>query len=375
MADIEMTTELDLGEPRHRTPRRRWRTAVLCVLLTATGAGAALAGQRLLGPGDETPPAQAGPVATVEVIKEALVESATVKGRLDYGKPVPLAVPGTGTVTWLPPVGAQVKRGAAVLRLDERPVVLCYGAIPMYRPLTAGVKGPDVEQFERNLRALGYDGFDVDERYSESTVAAVKRWQKETDRPATGAVQPGQVVFVPGPIRIAERLARLGAANDSDIVTYTDPAKTVTVDAKADQTDWATKGRKVEVLLPNGKKAAGTVASVGAAATEPAPDGQPAATAAPVPTVAVIVKVADQQAVQDYESGPVQVRYVERERSDVLTVPVVALLALAEGGYGVEIVEGAATRIVAVEVGMFTDARVEVRSPELRPGLRVSVTP
>ena len=54
------------------------------------------------------------------------------------------------------------------------------------------------------------------------------------------------------------------------------------------------------------------------------------------------------------------VRYVVRERKDVLAVPVAALLALAEGGYGLEVVEGGSSRIVAVELGLVSDGQVEV---------------
>ncbi len=374
MTDVEAITELGLAEPQ-RVVRRRGRTTALCVLVAALGAGAALVGQNFLdrsGNGTPLPPTDAAP--TAEVTRENLVESATVKGRLEYGVPVPVSVPGTGIVTWLPPVGAPVKRGQALLRIDELPVVLLYGSIPMYRRLAAGVRGPDVAQFERNLRALGYEGFDVDESFSESTAAAVKRWQKWMHRPETGVVRPGEVVFTDGPIRVAAQLARRGAANGPDALSYTAPDKLVTVEAKTDQVDWATKGRKVEVVLPNGKSAAATITAVSAEATEAAAGTQPATAAVPAATVAVTVAIASQKAVQDYERGPVDVRYVVRERRGVLTVPVTALLALAEGGYGVEVVEGGATGIVAVEVGMFTDARVEVRSPKLRPGVRVSIT-
>lgn len=50
-----------------------------------------------------------------------------------------------------------------------------------------------------------------------------------------------------------------------------------------------------------------------------------------------------------------------------------ALLALAEGGYGVELVEGGETRIVPVKVGMFANGRVEVEGPALAEGVRVGV--
>ena len=56
------------------------------------------------------------------------------------------------------------------------------------------------------------------------------------------------------------------------------------------------------------------------------------------------------------------------ERKDVLTVPVAALLALAEGGYGVEVVDGGDRRIVAVETGLFAGGRVEVTGDGHRRG-------
>jgi peptidoglycan hydrolase-like protein with peptidoglycan-binding domain len=366
------------GLGTERRGRRRWRIALLCVLLTAVGAAAALIGQHVAGRGrpDASPPS-APAAATVQIVQETLVEAVTVPGRLDFGTATPVAVPGAGTVTWLPPIGAPVKRGQALLRIDEQPVVLLYGSIPMYRPLELDVRGPDVEQFERNLRALGYVGFDVDETFTEGTEAAVKRWQRWMGRGATGTVRPGEVVFTRSAIRVAEHVARLGAVNAADALTYTAVDKVVTVDAKAAQADWARKGRKVEVALPNRKKVAGTVSAVSAAATVAGGGATPApgtgAGAAGEATVAVTVTLRDQTAVRGYERGPVDVRYVVDERSDVLTVPVTALLALTEGGYGLEVVENGDSSIVAVKVGMFTEARVEVSAPELRPGLIVSM--
>jgi membrane fusion protein, multidrug efflux system len=60
-------------------------------------------------------------------------------------------------------------------------------------------------------------------------------------------------------------------------------------------------------------------------------------------------------------------------RTHVLTVPVAALLALAEGGYGVQVVEGATTRIVAVETGLFAGGRVEVSGAGISEGMTVGM--
>jgi hypothetical protein len=57
----------------------------------------------------------------------------------------------------------------------------------------------------------------------------------------------------------------------------------------------------------------------------------------------------------------------------VLTVPVAALLALAEGGYGVQVVGGGTTRIVAVQTGLFAGGRVEVTGDGLAEGQTVGV--
>jgi hypothetical protein len=45
---------------------------------------------------------------------------------------------------------------------------------------------------------------------------------------------------------------------------------------------------------------------------------------------------------------------------DALLAPVEAVLALAEGGYAVEVVEGDDTRLVAVDLGKFADGLVAI---------------
>ena len=52
---------------------------------------------------------------------------------------------------------------------------------------------------------------------------------------------------------------------------------------------------------------------------------------------------------------------------------VAALLALAEGGYGVQVVDGSTTRIVAVRTGLFADGKVEISGNGLRAGMKVAV--
>ncbi|MFE3202531.1 hypothetical protein [Embleya sp. NPDC059237] len=75
------------------------------------------------------------------------------------------------------------------------------------------------------------------------------------------------------------------------------------------------------------------------------------------------------------DGAPVTVGFTGKERKGVLTVPVNALLALAEGGYGVEAVEpDGGTRLLKVELGMFAGGRVEVTGDGVTEGLKVGVS-
>ncbi|WP_213454961.1 peptidoglycan-binding protein [Rhizomonospora bruguierae] len=346
--------------------------AAVLTVAVAVAASLGLGGAR--GEGADGGGVDVAPV-TAPVTRQTLVRTVTLAGDLDYGATTPLAVAAEGTVTWLAPVGVTVRRGDPLLRVDERPVLLLYGAVPMYRALAAGATGADVAQFERNLAALGYTGLTVDDTFSAATAAAVKRWQRDLGLPETGTVERERVVYAPGAVRIGEHRVRVGAAATGEVLGYTGSTKVVTVQAQAGQVGWATRGAAVTVVLPGGVTLAGKVDRVGAEALPASggQEGEPASPGTGGATVAVTVTIADQRAVAKIERSPVDVRYVAERRADALTVPVGALLALAEGGYGVEIVSGGGARTVAVETGLFSDGRVEVRGPDLAEGVLVAV--
>ena len=74
------------------------------------------------------------------------------------------------------------------------------------------------------------------------------------------------------------------------------------------------------------------------------------------------------------DEAPVDVAVVSDSVSQVFVVPVTALVALSEGGYAVEVeTADGATRLVAVETGLFADGSVEVTASELEAGLLVVV--
>jgi peptidoglycan hydrolase-like protein with peptidoglycan-binding domain len=357
-------------------PRRR----PLLVATAGVAAGAAVATVVAVAVAGGRPAGGAGPAAgpaasTARITRQTLLEAVTVPGHLGYGTPEPVTAKAAGTVTWLPAVGAVLRRGDVLLRADDQPVVLLYGPLPVYRPLGAGATGRDVAQLEANLVALGYRGFAVDRAFNQATAAAVKRWQHDLGLPETGTVDVTRVITAPGPIRVAGRAVRVGAPATGDVLTATATSRVVTVAAPAAGSAWAAAGTPVTVVLPGGTAVRGTVAAVGSDATAAAPTdesgtGTDPGTAANA-TVPVTVTVADQRALGRLASTPVDVRYTAQERRDVLTVPVVALLAPADGGYAVEVVNGAGTRIVPVQTGLFAGGQVEVRGPGLAAGQTV----
>ncbi|MEU3615450.1 peptidoglycan-binding domain-containing protein [Streptomyces sp. NPDC006872] len=420
----ETVTRLDDADgtaPAPPPPRgRRRRRTVLIASAVVVVAAVAVAGALGLGGGkDEGPGALPRSGSVVSVTRETLTERTTVEGRLGYGTELPLPVKATGTVTWLPEQGATVERGDELLRVDDRPVILMYGSLPMYRSLgpapqedeqdaaddqdsgeqqpsagdgkspspsgspapeglaTGGdtgasqtpseLWGMDVMQFETNLAALGYTGFTVDERFTTGTAAAVERWQKSLGLAETGTVGVGDVIYSAGKVRIGSAGARLGSAAGENTLTYTGTARKVIVDASAADASWAVRGSAVTVELPDGTPVKGRVASVGKQAT--APEGGEGGSGQPA-TIPVTITMEDQKTIGRLESGPVTVEYVGKEVKDVLAVPVAALVALAEGGHGLETADG---RFVAVQTGLFADGNVEVSGPTVREGMKVRI--
>jgi hypothetical protein len=221
----------------------------------------------------------------------------------------------------------------------------------------------------------------VDDSFTSSTTTAVKRWQEDLGLPETGEVPAHRVVFWSGPLRVAQRLARLGGSATGDVLSATGGVRVVSVSANSSESTWATVGADVTVDLPGGQKTNGRVASVGVpGAGSGGPSGPSGSSGGEQSaTVEITISLPDQQALDRIErdvrldGAPARVTHVLSRRVDVLTIPVTALLALAEGGYGLEIVTDGGTRIMAVEIGLFADGRVEVSGDGLAEGMTVGV--
>jgi peptidoglycan hydrolase-like protein with peptidoglycan-binding domain len=359
------------SRPRRRRGRGKVVAGLLIVLVAAGGGFLAINSAGLLkGASGPTQPAAALPPATATVTRQTLNDTVDVDGELGYGPVTSAMTRKPGTITWLPESGRQITRGKSLYRLDNEPVVLMYGDTPAYRDLKIGTEGKDVENLERNLSKLGYDGFTVDDEYTYDTAEAVMEWQEDRGLTETGVVELGRVVFAPGKVRVESVEAEEGqpAQPGQKVLTYTGTSKVVTAELEAEDQRMAKKGAKVEVTLPGGKSVKGKVTEV-ATVIEPG-EGQ---NAEPETRIEALVSIGDAKAAKGLDKAAVDVTFTASQRKNVLTVPVAALVALQEGGFGLEVVEGAGSRYVAVKTGLFAGGRVEVEGDGLTEGMTVGM--
>ncbi|MBP2321152.1 peptidoglycan hydrolase-like protein with peptidoglycan-binding domain [Kibdelosporangium banguiense] len=354
----------------HRRRRIRWMIAGSAVVV-ALAVGTAVVLTRVGSGSAAAAPKGPAPVDTTTVTKTDLADRRSITGKLGYGTETTLAGQKQGTITGLPAMSDVLDRGKTVYKVDAKPVVLFFGDIPLYRPVGSGVtNGPDVKVIEENLKALGFGGFGApDEKFTTATANAIKKWQKSLKLEETGTVNVGDVLITTGPFRVNSIVAKLGAPGAGDLLKYTGVNRGVSVQIKSSQRDWAKIGAKVSVAVGS-KTATGTITGI----AEVPPDPNPMPGSSPDSKFDVSIALDDPAAITAADATSVDVRFTADSRSAVLTVPVGALLALAEGGYAVEIVDGDRRRLAAVKPGLFSDGRVEISGPDVREGMRVVTT-
>jgi len=351
------------------------------LVLVAAGAFVAVSGVFDSGGGNSTGGnGSATSLATGE--RRSLSEQMQVNGTLGYAGSYTVLGQAHGTVTWLPKAGAVIRDSRVLYRVDGAPVVLLYGSTPAYRALAEGataadVTGADVAQLNHDLVALGYvDRSDVDsvwDEFSWATKAGVEKLQKHLGVDQTGELSLGDVVFLPTAARVTTVSANLGGQATGPLMTASSTARTVSVALDADLQSEVKAGDQVTITLPDGSTTPGTVTSVGKVATAPSNNSGGSDSS---PTVPVTIRPTDPTATGSLDQAPVLVAITERIVHNVLAVPVNALLALAGGGYAVEVANADGTRhLVPVSPGLFDDAAglVQVTGSGLAAGQHVVV--
>ena len=325
-----------------------------------------------LSSGSEEDTATSYTESTTEVSRQDLVDRETVTGTLQFADEQELVTQLGGTVTAIRSDGSTVVRGGVLWKVNQKPTVLMYGTVPAYRPLAVGNSGADVKQLNQNLRKLDYRRAPKNNDFTSDTATAVRNWQDDVGLPQTGTVPLGQVVFTPGATRVAAALVERGAVVQpgTKIMSVTSEVREVAIDLDTADQSLVTLRDQVTVTLPDGTEIAGRITKVGTVASSGNALQPGTATEATIP---VTVSLDRPGQAKQWDSAPVDVGLQAASVSDVLTVPVTALLALAEGGYAVEVVDTDQRQLVGVTTGLFAEGQVEITGNGITEGTVVVV--
>ncbi|MCX4903946.1 peptidoglycan-binding domain-containing protein [Streptomyces sp. NBC_00878] len=363
---------------------RTRRTVLAVAVVTALAAGGVAAARQPWRSQDDGEGRERGDetLATTTVQRTTLSSGLELTGKVGHGPATEIVGQGRGTFTKLPRPGDRITAGGMLYELDAEPVVLFAGSRPFWRDITTGVKGPDVQQLERNLTDLGYasaTNLTVDEEFTDNTAAAVKSWQKALGLKQTGKVELGRVVVLSDRVvRVEEVTAKVGgtavAGSDSPVLKVAKPDLFATVRLDDDQIAQLMPGRGVTVRFDSGGETKGKVKEIsrgsgggdgagggdsggGNGGDSGGDVGKDQATAT--------ISLTDQkkaEAALDQARPTITVTVPDEKAEDALVVPVTALLARPEGGYGVQVARPGRPEpaLVRVKVGLIVGARAQV---------------
>lgn len=231
--------------------------------------------------------------------------------------------------------------------------------------------GSDVRQLEEALVDLGYDAdgsLIADGTYNLETAQAVLDFQAAVGLETDGIINLGEIVFLPGDVRVTNQLATQGSgvSAGSPILGISLSEKVVYINLPADNQGALAVGDAVTVEMPDYTEVPASVVFVSQTATPAANDWDPA-------TFEVRIELDDTTFAEGLDEAPVDVIIVSDSVRDVIAIPVAALVALLEGGYAVELdIGNGHVQLIAVEVGFFsTDNMIEITPGALEPGDRV----
>ena len=357
-----------------RSKRRRWVTATVVLVVLGAGAGATWSAGVFRSHGSSSGNTGASPPQTYPVTRQNISETTSDNAALGYAASYTVTGQGGGTLTWLPPAGQVIRQGQVLYRTDNgTPTILIYGGVPAWRTMSAGTTGEDVTQLNHGLVDLGYaNSSDISalgwDYYSWETNYAVQQMEEARGVSSpSGSLSLGSVVFTPEALRVRQLTGSLGSPASGPILSATSDRHVVTINLSTDMESEVKAGDAVTVELPNTLTTPGVITSVGTVASGSSNS----------PTVPVDVKLTNSSAAGSWDEAPVTVNITTASVSNVLAVPVTALMAQPSGAYEVEVVEPGNTRSwVTVTLGLFDQTTgpglVQVTG-NLTPGERVVV--
>jgi peptidoglycan hydrolase-like protein with peptidoglycan-binding domain len=291
----------------------------------------------------------------------------------------------SSTFTQLPSVGQIIRHGDGLYAIDGQPVVLLYGSVFPTRAFVAGMSaGSDVAELNTNLEALGYGRGLAGDTFSAATAAAIRAFQSAHGLSVSGELPLGAVAFEPGPVRVTSVTPTLGQTVMPGLVLgVTSTARQVKVALSAAEQASVKVGDAVTITLPDNETTPGRITYVSSVATSPSgksggsggAGGGGGGEEEGAPTIEVDITPTDPTSTGHLDQAPVNVSITSESVQNALAVPIDALLALAGGGYALEVAEGRVHRLEEIDLGLFDDADglVQVSGEGVSAGQRVVV--
>ena len=321
--------------------------------IVASGGASLLIGPASGQEPNETPAAEATQGREVESVRRGdLSETKESTASIAYGDGWDAPFDAQGTVTRRHEVNRVVSSGEPLIWLNTNPVILARGDLPMYRTLSlAGtkvehhLKGDDIQQLQNFLLEQGHPDkgrLTEDGIFGASTKRAVVEWQKANGLKGSGSVDRSQIMFHPEPVRIASS-PQLGSGFTSLRISEAKQKITASFDRKSQQ--FLPVGGKVQLDVA-GQAVDATIEKVESVVNDQGESSLSASLSVgnPVPEGMTRVKASVSR----------------KTATDALLIPVRAIVALAGGGYAVEVDTASGAELRRVELGAIADDLVEI---------------
>ena len=273
-------------------------------------------------------------------------------------------------------------------------VILMFGATPAKRGFKSGISsGVDIKQLEQNLILMGHGAsltLGADTQFDQATIDAIELMQEDLQMNVTGHLPFGSIVFLPGPILVeslgtsldvgtsvqkGQSIMTVVVVEQPDEVTKSDAigeansqtTQRIITTIDVEDRDLISLEDQVQIELPDGTTANAWIESIGSIAV--IPEGPQASD----PYFDVAIRLTNNAGFHEWTGSRVTVLITKELVIDTLAVEVTALLALLDGGYAIEIMDGSNKYLIPVELGIYSDGWVQISGEGLREGLEVVV--
>lgn len=199
-------------QPRQERSGSRGITTVVLLCIASAAIATAVVAFVLYRP--IPPTLETAPLPTASpLVAEETTDSRSVELKVELGDDAALVAPADGRITATScAVGEAIESGTSVVTLDRSPLVNLHTSTPVWRDISFGDQGADVEALQTELARLGYS-VSVSEQFDWQTWVAwdalVEKLGGDTDY---GTFSAQQVVWLPSEsVAAATCPLRLGA--------------------------------------------------------------------------------------------------------------------------------------------------------------------